>query len=266
MPELPEVEVAKKTLSPCVLGKKINSVLVTRRQSIRTPLEEPELFAAWLKNRTMERIERHGKVLLFHLDGGMSLVFHFKLGAEVRCGDKALEETGGVAINFTDGTSLDFSSFALSEFHLMKTAELDRLGVLKAGADPLARSFSLKRFHELLPANKQVKAALCDQTRILGIGNSWADEILWEARLSPFRRSGDLTEKEFSELYGKVKSTLREGIRLGGESSFIDGRGRKGRYKRVVHGHAGRPCPRDRHPIEMVKRGRTTFWCPHCQK
>ena len=266
MPELPEVEVAKKTLSPCVLGKKINSVLVARPQSIRTPLEEPELFTAWLKNRTMELIERRGKVLVFHLDGGLSLVFHFKLGAEVLCGKKTLRETGGVAINFTDGASLDFSSFALSEFHLMKTAELDELGILKAGADPLARSFSLKRFHELLPANKQVKTALCDQTRIVGIGNAWADEILWEARLSPFRRGGDLSEKEISELYGKVKSTLREGIRLGGESGFIDGRGRKGRYKRVVHGHPDKPCPRDGHPIEMVKRGRTTFWCPQCQK
>ena len=266
MPELPEVEVARKTLAPCVRGKKINSVLVARRQSIRTPLEDPELFAAWLKDRTMEAVERRGKVLVFRLDGGMAMVFHFKLGAMVLCKKETLGETGGVAINFTDGTSLDFSNLALSEFHLLGDEDLDELGILKGGADPLERSFNLEKLRNLLPTKKQLKAALTDQSRIAGIGNHWADEILWEARLRPFRRSGDLTEGELSELLRQIKSALREGIRLGGEAGFTDGRGRSGRYRSNVHGRAGAPCPRDSHPIEAVKKGRTTFWCPACQK
>ncbi len=266
MPELPEAEVARKTITPCVAGKTVNSVLVARPQSIRTPLLDDALFSAWLKDRRIEAIERRAKMLIIHLDSGKALVFHFKLGAVVICRRQALAETNGVALNFTDGTALEFADLALSEFHLVDSDRLDEVEVLKGGAEPLDRSFTVKRLKEAMPPGKQVKTAICDQSRIGGIGNAWADEILWNARLSPFRKAGELGEDELGELLRQIKSTLREGIRLGGESGFTDGRGRKGRYHRIIHGHEGRPCPRDGHPIEMVKKGRATFWCPVCQK
>jgi len=265
LPELPEVEVARKTVLPCVRGRTVKSTLVARAQSIRTPLEDVALFEAWLEDRTIETVERRGKALVFQLDGGLSLVFHFKLGAVVLCGKKPLAETSGVALNFTDGSSLDFGNLALSEFHLLKSDELDRLSSLKGGAEPLAASFNLKRLQQLLPARKQLKAALTDQEKIGGIGNAWADEILWNARLSPFRSGGDLSETELGKLLGSIKSTLREGVRLGGEEGFTDARGRKGGYHPVIHGREGDPCPRDGHAIEMVKKGRKTYWCPQCQ-
>ncbi|MBE0429448.1 MAG: Fpg/Nei family DNA glycosylase [Thermoleophilia bacterium] len=265
MPELPEAEVARKSLTPCVAGKTIREVLVGRRQSIRTPLQDDVTFALALRRRTIKSIERQAKALVFHLDDGSALIFHFKLGASVRCGNERLADTGGVALNFTDGSSLEFADLALSEFHVAASEDLARLPVLKEGADPLSRSLTAAKLRKLLPKNRQIKAALTDQETIGGIGNTYSDEILWNARISPFRKVSDLTGAQWDELTRQIKATLREGIRDGGEEGFTDARGRHGCYHTRVHKREGEPCPRDGHPIEMVKKGRKTFWCPQCQ-
>lgn len=170
MPELPEAEVAKKTLTPCVAGRKIKDVLVNRRQAIRTPLEDDVTFALLLRNRTIKTIERRAKALIFHLDDGSAMVFHFKLGAVVRCKKNMIKETGGVALNFMDGDGLEFTDLALSEFHVVTAEDLDSLPVIKNGLDPLSRSFNSKKLKRLLPKNRQVKAAIVDQKIVSGIG------------------------------------------------------------------------------------------------
>jgi len=266
MPELPEVEVARKTITPCITNRTIQSVLVARKQSIRTPLEDVDKFANQLSGRRLIKIERRGKALLFLLDQNLVVIFHFKLGAVVSCRKEPAAETDGVALNFTDGTSLDFTRLALSEFHLVEIDGLEKIDILKNGIDPLGRAFTGLKLGNILPAKKQLKAAITDQKLIGGIGNAWADEILWRARLSPFRKSGDMSDQDLAILCDEIKESLREGIRLGGEKGFIDAQGRKGKYQPVVHGRDGHPCPRDGHPIEMIRRGRTTYWCPECQK
>ncbi len=265
MPELPELEVARKTLSPCVAGKIVAGVLVERVRSIRTPREDAHAFANGIAGRRVEGIERRGKALVFRLSGGVAAVFHYKLGALAACRQEPVRKTGGVAWNFSDDSALEFTHMQLSEFHLAQEQELSKLPVLKSGADPLSRSLTAKKLAGLLPAKKQLKAALMDQNALGGIGNNYSDEILWNARLSPFRKVGDLTGAEFEELARQIKSTLRESIRAGGEEEFRDACGRHGRYQEKVRRRAGRPCRRDGHKIEMVKNGRKTFWCPHCQ-
>lgn len=265
MPELPEAEVARKTLTPCVVGKTIKEVLVGRRQSIRTPLEDDVTFALALRHRTIKSIERHAKALLFHLDDGSGMVFHFKLGASVRCRDERVKESSGVAWNFTDGSSLEFADLALSEFHVAPSDELEELPVLKSGIDPLSRAFTANKLKKLLPKNKQIKAALTDQEIVGGIGNTYSDEMLWNARISPFRKVSELNDTQWDELVRQIKATIREGIRSGGEEGFTDALGRHGRYHTKIHKREGQSCPRDGHPIEMLKRGRKTFWCPECQ-
>lgn len=265
MPELPEAEVAKKTLIPCVVGKTISEVLVGRRQSIRTPLKDDIAFALALRHRTIKAIERRAKALIFRLDDASGLVFHFKLGASVRCSRDRIGETGGVALNFSDGSSLQFADLALSEFHVASAKQLESLPALKSGADPLSDSLSPEKLKNLLPKNRQIKAALTDQETIGGIGNTYSDEILWHARVNPFKKVSELTGSQWSELARQIKATLKEGIKSGGETGFTDAQGRHGRYQTKVHRHEGEKCPRDRHPIEMVKRGRKTFWCPQCQ-
>jgi len=265
MPELPEAEVARRTLRPCVAGKTIDTVLVARPQSIRAPLLDAVAFSLTLRNRTVESIDRRAKLLVFNLTDSYSVIFHFKLGADVRCRKVAVTETSGVAWNFTDGTALEFSNLALSEFHLARTEDLAGLPVLKSGIDPLCRSFSIRKLQETLPRGRQIKAALTDQEIIGGIGNTYSDEILWNSHISPFRKVSELTDDDISELMRQIKATLKEGIRSGGETGFTDAKGRHGRYQTKVHGKGGQPCPRDGHAISQVKRGRTTFWCPQCQ-
>lgn len=265
MPELPELEVAVKTLKPCVAGKIIAGVLVGRERAIRTPREDGPGFAAGLEGRTIQSVERRGKALLFRLSGGAAVVFHYKLGALAACRREALQETAGVAWNFRDGSALEFTDMQLSEFHLAPEAELARLSVLKDSFDPLSRGLTAKKLAGLLPAGKQLKAALMDQEVLGGIGNNYSDEILWNARLSPFRKTAELSGEEMEELARQIKATLRESIKSGGEEEFRDALGRRGRYQEKVHRRAGQPCPRDGHEIEMVKKGRKTFWCPHCQ-
>mgnify|MGYP001610339933 CR=1 FL=1 len=266
MPELPEIEVARKTLTPCVAGKTISEVLIERTQAIRNPLRDDRAFAVTLNRHRVESIERWGKALVFRLDGEMAVIFHFKLGANVSCRKQRVAETAGVAWNFSDGTSLEFFDLALSEFHLAHNSELDHLPVLKQGTDPLARSFNHELLKDILSPRKQIKTALTDQDVISGIGNTYADEILWNARINPFRKVGELKENDFRELAGQIKSTLAESIKRGGEVGFRNARGRHGRYQTKVHGREGQPCPRDGVKIKAVKRGRKTFWCPKCQK
>lgn len=265
MPELPEVEVARRTLTRCVKGKTIDKVLVGRRQSIRTPREDDVTFARELRHRTIESLERRAKILLFLMDEGVAMAFHFKLGADVRCLDHLIEETAGVAWNFSDGTSLEFSNLALSEFHLWRTEDLDELPVLKSGIDPMAHTFNVERLRDALSPKKQVKAALTDQNVIGGIGNTYSDEILWNARISPFRKVSELSDEEICELTRQIRETLQEAIKNGGETEFTDASGRHGRYQTRIHGHEGDRCPRDGNPVQAVKHGRTTFWCPKCQ-
>ena len=266
MPELPEAEVAKKTAGPCLIGKTIKEVIVARVQSIRTPLLDDVSFGLALKGRTMQSIERRAKALIFYLDNGTAMVFHFKLGAKIRCHPERVAETSGVAINFTDGSAFDFGDLALSEFHVAPIEELEHLTVLKSGIDPLSRAFTPARLRQAISPQKQLKGALTDQDLIGGLGNTYTDEILWNSRLSPFKKASELTESEWQVLTHEIKRTLREGIKKGGEHSFVNAQGKPGRYVTKIHKRAGKPCPRDGHPIEVVRHGRATYWCPECQK
>lgn len=246
-------------------GKTISDVVVGREKAVRTPLEDGRAFSINLNRHRVTEIERQGKALIFRLDGNMAMAFHYKLGALAICRKQQVAETAGVAWNFTDGSALEFTDLQLSEFHLGHASELTHLPVMKSGADPLDPALTPERLRKLLPPGKQLKAALMDQDVLGGIGNTYSDEILWNARLSPFRKVSSLSGDEFSELARQMKSTLREAISGGGEEEFRDAHGNHGHYQTRVHRRAGEPCAHDGHKIEMVKKGRKTFYCPHCQ-
>ncbi|RJQ42865.1 MAG: Fpg/Nei family DNA glycosylase [Gaiellales bacterium] len=266
MPELPEVEIARLGLASCVTDREIESVLVHRRQSIRTPREDSESFALMLRGHRVLRLQRQGKALLFSCSRGLVMVFHFKLGAFVRCHDYALAETNGVCMNFAGNGSLEFSDMGLSEFHLVPVDELSSVQVIKPGLDPLSRALSPQRLARVLPANRQLKAAMTDQDILAGIGNTYSDEICWRARMMPTRKVSSLSNQDFAVLTHEIKATLREAIRKGGERGFRGPDGREGRYEPAVHGKDGRPCPRDGALITAISAGRKTYYCPACQE
>ncbi len=267
MPELPEVESARRSLAPLVRGRTVARVEVRSPASVRT--HTPAAFARLLRGQTVTAVSRRGKVLLFTLSGGWTLAFHFKLWGMVRfvpSGDA--DPQTAVLLTFTDGTGVQFRELQLSELGLYRTDALDRVEYLAAlGVEPLSPALTLDRFRALLAGRGTVHGALTDQERLAGIGNLWAHEICHAARIRPDRRLATLTPQEVAALYRAVRTVLRRAVAAGGEPEFADARGRRGRARLAVYGRGGQRCPRSDGTIVAARiGGRPSFYCPGCQR
>jgi len=264
VPELPEVETARRSLVRAVLGKTVARCVVLRPPAVRT--HTPRAFARALRGAVIADVTRHGKSLRFAL-GPRALVFHYKLWGVVRFHSTAPEPDAGTGLLlvFTDGTALEFRELQLSSFHLVKAAghaALDDLGV-----DPLAAATTFEVFRGALGSKGALKDRLCDQSRLAGIGNLWAHEILFRARLRPDRQIASLTPAEVRVLYRTVRATLRRAVASGGEPGFQDAFAREGRSRLAVYGRAGQPCVVCGTTIRGGRfHGRPTFACPSCQR
>src|SRR2546422_7265026 len=216
MPELPEVETARRSLQRVLRGKVIASVEVRSPAVVRT--HRPRAFGIGLEGKRIERIARRGKALLFHLRDGWALIFHFKLWGTLRFFRPAVppDPQTAVVMTFSDGSSLQFRELQLSELGLHRTSQLDRVPYLTSlGVDPLSAAFTPDRFRGMLTGSGSIKAVLTDQERIAGIGNLWAHEILHAARIRPDRPASSLTSTEVQVLYRTVRSLLRRAITAG---------------------------------------------------
>ncbi len=268
MPELPEVESTKRSLARLLPGKVVASVAVRITTSVRT--HRASAFAKMVVGKRIEGVRRRGKTLLIALSDGWTLAFHFKLWGMVRFSrtPAAPDAQTAVVIAFTDGSSLEFRELQLSELGLHRTADLLRVAYLASlGVDPLSAACAKSRFRELLAGRGTIRAVLTDQTRIAGIGNLWAHEILHAARLRPDRQAATLTPTEADRLYRTMRRVLQRAIRAGGEPEFVDPAGRKGRWRLAVYGRPGQRCPRGDGTIKTARLGgRPSFYCPACQR
>jgi formamidopyrimidine-DNA glycosylase len=267
MPELPEVESARRSLRP-VIGRRIQEVRVLRPQAVRTP--SPAAFARALRGKRISGVERRGKNLLIRLDGHV-LRFHFKLWGLVRLHSHPLvgDRETAVVLTFGDASTLEFRELQLSELGLHPAADLTRLpAIAELGPEPFGPAFTWARFkHGLAGARGAVRNVLTDQTRFAGVGNLWAHEILHRARLAPTRPLDSLSAAELRALYHAIKAVLPEAVRKGGEPEFVDAQGREGRFPLAVYGREGQPCPRDGAPVRKDRLGgRPSFWCAACQQ
>ena len=267
MPELPEVEAAKRSLVRTIRGKVIASVEVRMPSAVRT--HRPGAFAQALVGKRIEQVTRRGKTLVFLLQGGWSLIFHFKLWGMLRFFRSVVpaDTQTAVVFTFTDGSCLHFRELQLSELGLYRTRALDRVKYLTSlGIDPLSAAFTPARFRKMLTGRGNVRAVLTDQERVAGIGNLWAHEILHGARIRPRRPASSLTPAAAQALYRAIRSVLRRAIAAGGEPEFVDAAGRKGRWRLAVYGQAGQRCPRGDGTIRATRLGgRPSFYCPRCQ-
>ncbi len=267
MPELPEVECARKSLDGTVVGKVITAVDLHRPTVVRRP--RPRQFASTLVGQRVRHVRRLGKALLFELDRGWVLVFRFMLWGLLRVhrGPVATDPQTAVVIRFRGATWLEFRELQLSSLVLYRTPELHRDKFLaRMGIDPLSPAFTRERFAALFSGRGTVRTILTDQQRLAGIGNLWAHEILHAARLRPDRRAASLSGPELTRLYQALRRVLRAAIRRGGEPEFIDARGRRGRYRLAVYGRGGQRCPRGDGIIRASRLGgRPSFFCPACQ-
>jgi formamidopyrimidine-DNA glycosylase len=290
MPELPEVTTIVRDLRRTVRGKVIAGV------SVNTPkLVAPLSVAAFrrrVRGKVFRAFSRRGKFVLAYLGprGGAPtdvLVWHMRMTGHPLDRDEGHETTRGgrafrdprnqhvrFVFRFTDGTRLDYSDVrkfgTIRLVHSRALAEHPSLRIL--GPDALAHPWTATELCRVLRKHrKTVKQALVDQTIIAGIGNIYADEVLWEARLSPLLRTDALTPRECSRLVRSIRAVLRRSLGARGTSidDFRDLRGRKGTYGSIlrVYARAGQRCFRCGATIAKLRvGGRGTHLCPRCQR
>jgi formamidopyrimidine-DNA glycosylase len=269
MPELPEVETVRRSLL-CVRGHRIEAVEVVEPR-LRRPIA-PDLGGR-LVGRSIEDIQRQGKYLLFGLSDGTWLLAHLGMS-----GSLVLQPRGApaqphdhVRLHLSHGLQLTYND--PRRFGLLRTGRLDELGELRnVGPDPLSPAFSLDDLRALARKRKKpVKNLLMDQRGLGGIGNIYANEILFRARIRPGRQAGRLTRREVARLLAATRAILESAIRLGGSSisDYRDGAGRPGYFqlRLQVYERAGEPCRRCGIRIKRtVHAGRSSFYCPSCQR
>ena len=264
MPELPEVEAARRSLARTAAGQTIARVTVRRPTVLRT--HSPRGFARALRGRTIGGIARQGKALRFDVDPWI-LVFHYMLWGVVRFHRDGAAPGAGTAVllGFTGGAALEFRELQLSTFHVVTPGQA--AGTAEPGVDPLSRVCTFDVFAAALGRRGSLKDALCNQARIAGIGNLWAHEILFHARIRPDRAIETLGRPEARRLYQATRRTLRAAVAAGGEPGFHDALGREGRARLAVYGRAGQRCPGCGGTVRGGRfHGRPTFFCPRCQR
>jgi len=279
MPELPEVETIKESMRKTLVGAQIESVVIRNRR-LRLPV--PDTFEETVSGARIVKLYRIAKYAVMELDNGCSIIWHFGMSGKIRIEHNAnpiLQKHDHVVI-YTDVASLIYND--PRRFGVVTVCNSDNIS-----ADPLICHLGLDPFDaNLTPAylkNKlggrriPIKVALLDQTIISGIGNIYASEALYFARISPLRESDKVSLKELTRLIKSVREVLTKAINAGG-STLHDYRKPDGnigyfQFQHAVYGKDGQKCPccvfPDR-PCKGIRKsvqgGRSTYYCPHLQK
>ena len=267
VPELPEVETIRAQLAPRLEGQRLAAVEVLDQRLTR-PLD-PREVAAELQGERVTAVERRGKYLVLHLEGGGALLVHLRMtgsfGFEPVTHERAVVE-------LEDGTRLVYRDVRRFGTWLVVTAdELEPYLDAKNGPEPLGPRFTSRWLATQLARRKApLKAVLLDQRVVAGLGNIYADEALWRARLNPLRPASSVTEDEARRLRRAIRAALRTGIARQGSTlrDYATPDGAPGRMQREfrVYGREGEPCPRCHQPIAKTRiGGRGTWYCPRCQ-
>jgi len=276
LPELPEVETIKRTLARKVIGRKIVEVNVFLPKIVKS-LEVDE-FVEKIKGSIIEDINRRGKYLLIMLDRDYTLIVNLRMTGQLvfvpEGEDLPLAKHTHVIFELEGGCQIRFrDSRKFGTMHLVPTIGLEYAPEIKnLGPEPLEPGFTEQKLRKLLIGRrKKIKQLLTDQSFIAGIGNIYADEILFRAGIHPERVSNALTTEEIHSLYLSIVAVLNEAVYQRGTSirDYIDGEGHSGNYQKMlqVYGRKGELCYHCDCEIASVKLGgRTAHFCPGCQK
>ncbi|MGQ9734666.1 MAG: bifunctional DNA-formamidopyrimidine glycosylase/DNA-(apurinic or apyrimidinic site) lyase [Candidatus Bipolaricaulia bacterium] len=269
MPELPEVEIIKRSLEREVVGKEIVG-LELRRPGLLQEASPKELEAKTIGAK-IAGVRRRAKYLIFDLDNRYSLVLHLGLEGRLLLDGKEAEEIGFI-LHFSEGVKLHFDDIkGYGRLFLSPTAGVERLPSLaKLGLEPFTPNYKWESFEKLMRTNQEIKRLLLDQAKIAGVGNIYASEVLYRCRIHPRQLANELTLSEARCLFDEIQKIMEEAIAHRGSSvyHYRDIDGSKGEFQNFlkVYGRAGRPCERCRTPIEEIDQGgRGTFFCPKCQ-
>ena len=265
MPEGPEVETYRARLEPRLVGRTFSQVRVHDHR-LTMPLEPAEVEAE-LTGERVAAVDRRGKYLVIRFESGLALVVHLRM-------------TGGfpeepashqrAVIELDDGSGLSYRDVRrFGTWHVLPPAELEEYLAARLGPEPLSSRFTARFLAERLARRRApLKAVLLDQRVVAGMGNIYADESLWHARLHPLRPAAELQPVETAALRRGVRRALRRGIERQG-ANLGDGAYPQGSMQDEfrVYGRTGEPCRRCRAPIEKTRvAGRGTHYCPVCQR
>lgn len=288
MPELPEVETVRAGLQRLLPGRAVSAA---EHDTDKSFPNAPSDVAQFLVGAEVAAVRRRAKVLLIELSSDYSLVIHLKMtgqlvyvGMRERFGaghpsDSLVghlpDKSTRVTLSFTDGSKLFFNDQRkFGWMKLMPTVEVPNIDFMqKVGPEPLEANFDWRLMKERLERRKNtnIKAALLDQSIIAGVGNIYADESLWGAKIHPSRLVKTLSDVQIKDLHKSLVDVLRLSIAKGGSSNhtYVDAEGKKGRYMSFanVFRREGQPCPRCGTTIEKTRvAGRGTHFCPYCQR
>ncbi|KKU09870.1 MAG: Formamidopyrimidine-DNA glycosylase [Candidatus Woesebacteria bacterium GW2011_GWB1_45_5] len=282
MPELPEVESIKDQLGKFLKDHKILSVDVNNRKVFQG--EEKKIIGAKVTGT-----RRFGKVTVMDLDNGWSILTHIKLTGQFiyrgpnlkSSGELSKKVVGGVPgphtlviFNLDKGGVLYYNDIRrFGWIRIIKTSEImEEAFIKKLGPEPF-KDLTLDLFKKILSSTKRsIKVVLMDQTKMGGVGNIYANDALWLAKINPKRPASDLTPVEQRELFDAVIKVLKTGLKYGGASelAFVTPDGAEGEYQNhtLAYGHEGEPCERCHKAVfkKFFLGGRGTYICPNCQR
>jgi formamidopyrimidine-DNA glycosylase len=274
MPELPEVQTVVNDLKTAgFIGADIANARVYWPKTVGEM--EPKRFCREIEGCTIIDIRRRGKYIVLTLSGAKFLLIHLRMSGRVILSGQRQKRAKHehVILTFADGRQLRFhDTRKFGRMYLL--ARPDRI-LGRLGPEPLGRYFTAARFFDLLSSrNRQLKPLLLDQTFVAGLGNIYVDEALWESRIHPLRRSGDLSRDEAQRLHRAIRKVLRLGILNAGttfspgSSGFASIQKKRGQNRKelMVFRRTGLPCPRCQTPIRRLIVGqRSTHVCEKCQ-
>jgi formamidopyrimidine-DNA glycosylase len=267
MPELPEVETIRAQLAPRLEGRTLASVEIldprlTRPYDLFEVVEE-------LEGDRVVAVERRGKYLLLRFESGRALLVHLRMTGSFGFVPTSHERA---VIELDDGTRLAYRDVRrFGTWLVLEGAELEPYLATKNGPEPLGPRFTSSWLAgQLARRRAPLKAVLLDQRVVAGLGNIYADEALWRARLSPLRPANEVAPEEVRRLVRAIRAALGMGIERQGSTltDYVTPEGTSGAMQDEfrVYGREGEPCPRCRTPIAKTRvGGRGTWFCPHCQ-
>jgi formamidopyrimidine-DNA glycosylase len=273
VPELPEVETIRVQLEPLLQGRRLERVEI-RDPRLTRPFDPADVAHA-LEGERIAAVDRRGKYLIVRFESGRSLLIHLRMTGNLRVapgGDPAGHPHERAVVRLDDGSDVSYRDVRrFGTWLVVDDAELEPYLAERIGSEPLQTSFGRAALAKRLAGRRApIKAALLDQRTVAGLGNIYADEALWRARIHPLRPARELGAGEIARLHRGLRDALRMGISRHGAtlSNYATPDGERGGMQDEfkVYGRAGEPCLRCGTPIEKIRAaGRGTWYCPACQ-